>query len=246
MKLFLVLGSSILLVLGIVGSAFAHPIETCNAGTISAGSHTSITVTGQCGFPASGVVTINGNLTVADGAILNDHAVSGATVHITGSVKVGKGAVLGLGYGPDEENPTEATVGGNIAADQPLTLYLGHVTVGGTVRSNGGGDPGRNFPIKDNTIGGSLVLNGWHGLWIGAIRNHVSGNVTVSNNTAANPSELPGSDSTEVQTNVIGGSLICHNNTPTAQVNMFDGGQPNIVGGNAYGECPPRIVTNPT
>ena len=83
-------------------------------------------------------------------------------------------------------------------------------------------------------------------MWIGAIRNHVSGNVTVSNNTAANPSTLPGSDSTEVQTNVIGGSLICHNNTPTAQVNMFDGGQPNIVGGNAYGECPPRIVTNPT
>ena len=245
MRLLLVLGSSILLVLGIVGSAFAHPIETCNGGTIAAGPHGNVTVTGQCGFPASGVVTINGNLIVASGAILNDHAASGANVHVTGDVRVGSGAVLGLGYGP-EENPAAATVGGNIQADRPLTLYLGNVTVGGNVRSQGGGDPGRNFPIKDNTIGGNLVLNGWHGLWLGAIRNHVGGNVTVSNNTAANPSELPGIDSTEVQTNVIGGSLICHNNTPTAQVNMFDGGQPNIVGGNAYGECPPRLVNNPT
>ena len=50
----------------------------------------------------------------------------------------------------------------------------------------------------------------------------------------------------EVQTNVIAGDLICHGNTPTAQVNQFDGGEPNAVGGNSVGACPPRIVDNPT
>ena len=90
-----------------------------------------------------------------------------AQVHITGNVKVGKGAVLGLGYNAPEGALGPDTVGGSIAAGQPLTLYMGSVTVGGTVRSNGGGEPGRNFPIKDNTIDGSLVFKGWRGLWIG-------------------------------------------------------------------------------
>jgi hypothetical protein len=34
-------------------------------------------------------VNINGNLNVADGAILNDHAASSATVLVTGNVIVG-------------------------------------------------------------------------------------------------------------------------------------------------------------
>jgi hypothetical protein len=38
-------------------------------------------------------------------------------------------------------------------------------------------------------------------------------------------------------TNVIAGNLICHNNTPAAQVNPDDGGQPNTVGGRKIGEC---------
>jgi hypothetical protein len=34
------------------------------------------------------------------------------------------------------------------------------------------------------------------GLWLGAIRDTVGGNLIVSNNTAADTSQLPGSDST--------------------------------------------------
>ena len=134
MKLFLLVSSSILLVLGVVGSgALAAARETCSAGTIGAGSHGSITVTGNCDFPDSGVVTINGNLTVADGAILNDHAFPHpATVHIAGNVTVGKGAVLGLGYNRPEGVLGPNTVGGNITANQPLTLYLGNTTVAAT------------------------------------------------------------------------------------------------------------------
>ena len=132
------------------------------------------------------------------------------------------------------------------ALGSPAALYLGGMTVHGNLVSNGGSGPGRNFPIKDNTIGGNLVLQGWSGQWIGAIRNDVGGNVNFSKNNALDTSTVPGSDSSEVQTNVISGNLICHGNTPTAQVNQFDGGQPNVVGGNSVGECPPRIVDNPT
>ena len=102
------------------------------------------------------------------------------------------------------------------------------------------------IPTKDNTIGGNLIIQGWTGMWIGLIRNDVGGNVDFSKNTAMDTSVVPGSDSSEVQTNVIAGNLICHGNTPTAQVNQFDGGEPNEIGGNAVGECPPRIVDNPT
>ena len=165
---------------------------------------------------------------------------------VNGNVIVGKGAVLGLGhYNPT--GPHAATVNGNIVAKQPLTLYLGAITVHGNVVSNGGGDPTRNFPIKDDTVGGNLILQGWHGLWLGAIRDTVGGNLIVSKNTAADPSQLPGSDSTEVQTNNVKGNLICQGNTPAAQVNPDDGGQPNIVGGNRSASAPgsdPRSFAN--
>jgi len=167
-------------------------------------------------------------------------------VHVTGNVRVGKGAVLGLGsyktpgfVGPD-------TVGGSIVADQPLTLYLGGVTVDGSVISIGGGLSStsvadfRNFPIKDNVIHGNLVIAGWRGGWMGVIRNHVGRNVIVFRNVSrSNPETGPGTDadSTEVQTNVIGGNLVCFGNSPDAQVNSGDGGQPNAVGGHAFGEC---------
>ena len=77
-------------------------------------------------------------------------------------------------------------MGGNIVANQPLSLYLGNMTVHGNVVSNGGGTSERfyNFPIKDNVIDGNLTIHGWTGGWWGAIANTVGGNVDVSNNTS--------------------------------------------------------------
>ena len=237
-KLRLLLGVGVLLVLGVVGSwalAAGQAKATCSGGEIVAGTYRSLTVTGNCTFADGAVVTINGNLTVAQGAILNDHATSTATVHVTGNVKVGKGAVLGLGdYDPTP--PDTAVVDGNIIANNPLTLYLGGMTVHGSVVSNGGGDPGRNFPIKDDTIDGNLIIQGWSGLWMGVIRVTVGGNVNVSRNVASDPSQLPGSDSTEVATNTISGNLICRGNTPAAQLGDT-GGTTNTVGGHKLGEC---------
>ena len=85
-------------------------------------------------------------------------------------------------------------------------------------------------------IGGNLILQGWSGGWIGAIRNHVGGNIIFSKNTALDTSTLPGIDSSEVVTNTIRGNLICHDNTPTVQIGD-SGGVPNTVGGNKIGEC---------
>lgn len=227
---------------------------TCGVdGPIPGGIYSSLVVNANCFF--GGDVTVNGNVTVADGAVLNDHAGSGADhVLITGNVKVGKGAVLGLGtYNPSAIHDT--TVNGNIVANQPLSLYLSFATVHGNVVSNGGGTAAdfRNFPIKDNTIDGNLVVQGWHGGWLGVIRNRVGGNVIVSKNasvvmltgcTGEGEEEVctgfgPGFDvdSTEVQTNVISGNLVCQGNFPGAQVNALDGGELNDVGGRAIGQC---------
>jgi hypothetical protein len=193
-------------------------------------------------------VTVTHNLVVAAGAALNDHAASPlTTVHVGGNVLVGKGAILGLGtYNPAA--PHNSVVEGNVIADQPLSLYISFTNIHGSLLSHGGGGgvtgEFRNFPIKDNTIGRNLVVMGWTGGWIGLIRNHVGGNVIFSHNRSVinglvDP-PVPGQvdpDSSEVMTNVIGGNLICQGNTPKAQVNPADGGQPNTVAGHKIGQC---------
>jgi hypothetical protein len=220
---------------------------TCSGGTIAAGNYSSLTVTGVCTF-GGGTVTVRHNLVVAAGASLNDHAMSPlTTVHVGGNVLVGKGGILGLGtYDPTA--PHDTVVDGNVIANQPLSLYISFTTIHGSLISNGGGGGAtgefRNFPTKDNTIGRNAVIQGWTGGWIGFIRNHVGGNVIFSKNKSVinglvNP-PVPGqvdTDSSEVMTNVIGRNLICQGNTPKAQVNPDDGGQPNTVGGRKIGQC---------
>jgi hypothetical protein len=256
MKLLLLLGSGILLALGITGSsAFAAKpgAGTCSGGApgfgnaelIPADTYAGFTVTGYCVF-GPGAMTINGNLTIADGAQLNDHASGMASVHITGNVTVGNGGVLGLGdYNPFSHE--SAIVDGNVTAHQPETLYLGGMTVHGNLVSNGGGNPEseRNFPIKDDTVDGNVIIQGWHGFCFGIIRVTVGGNVIVAN-TSGTQVGLPDTefegilDSTEVVSNVIEGNLICHGNTPPAQIGdaiLDPGNGLNTVGGSAIGEC---------
>jgi hypothetical protein len=209
-------------------SASAAAITACrDGGVLADGTYNIVVVSGNCSFADGATITIRGHLILNEGAVLNDHAASTATVHV-------RGAVLGLGtYAPV---PNGTSVDGSVLAYNPGTLYLGGMTVHGSVISIGGGDPGRNFPIKDDTIDGNLVIYGWSGLWMGVIRDHVGGSVIVSNNRATDPTQLPGSDSTEVANNDIAGNLICTNNTPAAQ--LGDTEQPgNLVGGLKLGEC---------
>ena len=84
---------------------------------------------------------------------------------------------------------------GNVTAHQPETLYLGGMTVHGNVVSNGGGNPAseRNFPFKDDTVDGNVILQGWHGFWFGVIRATVGGNLIVAD-TSGTQVGLPDTD----------------------------------------------------
>ena len=160
-------------------------------------------------------------------------------LYITGNVKVGKDGVLGLGnYNPAPPH-TSAVVDGNVVANGPATLYLGGMTIHGNLVSNGGSGAGRNFPIKDDAIDGNVIVQGWSGLWFGILRSTVGGNVVVANTsgTQTGVDEFVGIlDSTEIVDNTIGGNLICHGNSPAAQIGDSGGG-PNNVDGNVIGEC---------
>ena len=264
MRRLTLLGTVVALVaMALPGSALAAKpgAGTCTGGTMADGTYDGgFTVTGTCTIAYGAHVQINGDLTIVDGASLDDHGAEApwaqaAEMHITGNVYVGKGAVLGLGYNADEASLGPDTVGGSIIANQPLALQLGNVTVDGNVISNGGGvlstsiDDFRNFPVKDNVIHGNLIIQGWQGGWIGLIRNQVDGNVVFANNVSmSNPETGPGTDedSSEVMGSsvfglsfpqTIGGNLICHGNVPAAHVNVGDFGDYNVVSGKKIGEC---------
>lgn len=233
-----------------VASAGANPFvgpPICSSGGAAVfGTYSGLTISGNAYVPEGKTLAVTGTLTLAPGSCLDAFSVS--TVQVGGDIKVGRGAVLGLGctpgsLGPPFDQPpchgqtTNDTVGGSILADQPLTMYLDGNTIRGDVISRGGG-PGLtsdrfvNFPIKDNTIGGRLLVEGWQGGWAGLIRNHVAGNVGFSHNAS-----VLDPDSNEVQTNVIGGDLVCFGNSPAAQINPADGGLPNVVTGQRLGQC---------
>lgn len=216
-------------------SADARPNIVCTEGTIAAGTYGPLTVTGNCTF-GEGTVTIDGNLTVAPGAVLNDHAAAPAIVYVTGNVSVGQGGVVGLGSYAPTGSHSSAVVGGNVIGNGAASLYLGGMTVRGNLIVDGGGDAGRNLPLKDDTVGGNLIVQNWTGLWFGIIRDEVGGNVIVHNNAAADPTTLPGSDSSEIVTNTIQGNLICSGNTPAPQVGDSEGAT-NTVNGNEIGQC---------
>ena len=145
---------------------------------------------------------------------------------------VGDGATLGLGCSPGAIGPkppcgtsrTSDTVGGNIIANQPLTMYLTATSIRGSVVSIGGGpgpvfSPYINYPIKENVIGGNLLVAGWKGAWFGVLRNSIGGNAVLLNNVGVTISEethLP--DSSEIVSNSISGNLVCFGNQPAAQV----------------------------
>ena len=244
-QLLLAIAAAAVLALGGANAFAGKPgDDPCSTGTLASGSYDGFTVTGTCNVGFLANVTVNGNVTVAPGAVLMGLIPS--TVHIAGNVLVGEGGIFGLGYATRSD-----VVDGNIVANQPLSLYLGNVTVHGNVVSNGGGTglhDFRNFPLKENQIDGNLVVHGWQGGWFGILRNHIDGNVDLSgigsivhlvpdgceNDCTVAPGGDP--DSTEVADNVVGGNLICQNNSPAAQFGDSGGG-PNTVAGRAVGEC---------
>ncbi len=280
MKFRILLGATMILAslattaIGLAGSAgvaSADPVNVplcgSNEGAVGAalsGTYHNLTVTHIAYVRKRDNLKVTGNLTLAPGSCLD--AFSLGTVQVGHNVNVEKGATLALGCAPGSNGPpgippcgysvAADTVGGNITADQPLTMYLTAVTVGGNVTSYGGGfsAKGLSFPVKSMDIGGNLVLQGWtggQGAWIGALRNQVAGNMIVSDNVGHRPGDggIP-NDSTEIDGNTVGRDLVCENNTPPAQYgdayNPGEGNGPNVVGKEAIGECASLTVPPPS
>jgi len=124
----------------------------CTGGNIAPGHYKSIVVTGVCYMPV-GTIVVQGNLTVAPGALLDavtpgdppgKHPVVPATVRIGGNVFVGKGAVLALGCSPNIScsNPPGISfdrVGGSVTALGSLAVVIHSATIRGNVTVLGGG-----------------------------------------------------------------------------------------------------------
>ena len=228
------------------------PVPLCNGspGTeLNQTHYGDLTLSGNAWVGNTDTLTVYGNLTLKPGACLD--AFSLGTVRVSGSVFVKKGAILALGCAPDAAEPPSPcgtsysydTVGGSILADQPWTMYLTNITVWGNVVSNGGGpgptlSPYVNFPIKDNRIYGNLIVQGWQGAWLGALRNTVRGAAIFENNVGVTIGDTGKPDANEDVGNTIFGNLICLGNSPA--VGFGDSGaRPNrvSVAGAASGEC---------
>lgn len=236
-----------------VGVASADPVGApiCStAGRAIAGyHHGNLVVRGNAYVASGATLRVRGNLVLARGACLD--AFSLGTVHVRRSVLVRDGATLALGCAPGANGPppmapcnfttTDDTVGGNILAWHPATMFLTAVTVGRNVVSVGGGpgtqDVGKSFAVKGMKVRGSLVLYGWKGGWIGALRNNVGRDLVFSHNAGSRPGDSGANDSSEVDGNTVGRNLVCYRNVPAAQFGDAPPPHANTVGGRAFGEC---------
>ncbi|HZU12384.1 MAG TPA: hypothetical protein VFB58_06060 [Chloroflexota bacterium] len=220
---------------GVAGAAGAGR-GMCSGG-VATGTYQGLLVTGYCAVPSGSTLNVQGNLVVAPDGYFD--ALTMSTVNVSGNILVDRGATLALGCTfaspPPCTGNTNDTVGGNIIATHAFTMYLDGDTINGNVISIGGGpgptfNPFVNLAIKDNVIGGNVLVNGWQGAWAGFIRNVTYGSVMWMNVVTVDP------DSNEIVTNWIAGNLACRGNMPAAQIGD-SGGSPNVVLGQAVGEC---------
>ena len=227
-----------------VSAAEAHGY-TCSGGTIAPGTYESITVSGFCAIP-SGAVHVENNLRLLPNSGLNATFDTG-TLTVGADVLVGRNAVLGMGCSkidnpPGACNPPHDRIGGNLDADNArgVLVYTTHVHGKISIRGGSGavGCSQTLFPhgppvystLEDNFIEGSTTVIGYTGCWFGFIRNHVDATVRYDRNMLADP------DASEIVTNVIGESLVCHNNSPAPHVGD-SGGVPNKVEDSKVGQC---------
>ena len=168
-----------------------------NLTPIPSGTYASITVKGVCAPAPNAVINVFGNVNVAPGAVLDAQSAP-STITVGHDVLAAPGAILGLGCLPNPVghmtghpctvDPTESsniTVNGNVIAWGANTVLLNGITVRANVTLIGGGEQAGNpWPIKNNTIGGSLVVYGVTPEWLGVLLNNVGGNVFLTNITA--------------------------------------------------------------
>ncbi len=171
-------------------------------------------------------------------------------IDVRGGLYIGAGATFVLG---SEEDPTsQGTIRGGVHAHDAANVQIHFATILGGVDIEGGSGPFYPntpfcFPsdesdpnseivcltfnaIEDNVIKGGVSIDGYDGFWLGFIRNTVSGSVSLTDNTVADP------DGNEYVTNTIRGSLQCSGNDPAPQVGDSQGDE-NVVTGAKSGQC---------
>ena len=258
--------------LGVFGTAAASGAahadgagDTCAGGPIAPRTYHSLTVTGFCSM-GSGVFDIKGGLTIAPGGGLNatdcaSQVTVGAGLDVQGGGLLALGAsATGHGGGSCPAD-TKDVVRGGLAANGAIAVIIHGTTINGGFSVQGGGGfddctknlPGAPFPpfsnVEDSRINGGASISGLTTCWIGIIRVHVNGGMTVDDNT------LGDTDAIEIGLNVIHGGLACSGNRldpavppdldPThhagngAPTNFFDGfgPNPNTVTGRETGQC---------
>jgi hypothetical protein len=226
---------------------------TCSGGSIAPGTYSSLSITGFCTVDAGSVV-VEHNLTVGRNAGLVAAFGGGPSLTVGGNLYVRPNGVLVLGCepeafvcfnDPDQQVGTlssKGTVFGSLIAYEALAVLVHNTYVGHNLFVNKGGggvtcDPQAALfgspayaTFEDTSIGGSATIEHWRSCWLGFFRSTVEHSVNFNNNIVADP------DGNEVQTNTIGGNLICRANTPDPQTGD-SGGSPNTVLGRAIAEC---------
>jgi hypothetical protein len=214
--------------------------RTVCAGPLAPGTYQGLIIKRAC-IVSKGPVTVNGNVILKPGSVFN--AISTAVLTVRGAIRVGQGALLGLGCSPEVgcKTLTPDDFNGNIVASQPLGVIIQSGTISGNVSVTGGGG-GRNCKtnpllkspnfstIEDTVVRGNVSFSGIRSCWFGLIRDHLHGNVSIRGNRWADP------DANEVVTNVIFGNVFCPRNSPAPQVGDSKG-KPNVVFGSTK-RCP--------
>ena len=152
----------------IANAAAADPSLVCTGGSIPSGTYSSILVTGRCSVPA-GLVSVDGDLRVAPGALLDAMTPAGfpiapanlpGIVQVGGNLMVGRGAILILGCdlailcspgnstypapglypgSPIGFSNPGDIVAGNIVSTGGLAVIVHSVKIGGNASLLGGG-----------------------------------------------------------------------------------------------------------
>jgi hypothetical protein len=181
-----------------------------------------------------GTLTVQHGAALVAAFALNDNTGRGASnLTVRGDVAVKNGGTLLLGCeaaefacldDPDQNNPTlnsHSHVGGNLTANGALGVIIHNVRVDGNLTETGGGgglncDPSGIFaafgsPVyndtEDSGIGGNLTISDVTSCWMGVIRLHVGGSVSLVDNNFAD------TDAIEILSNVVAHNLACSGNS---------------------------------
>lgn len=154
-------------------------------------------------------------------------------VTVNGGILIETGATFYLGY---EGGPPSGTINGGITADNAGRVFVHNAQINGGINVQGGVGPFSpscntlnptfhtcSDDFEDSTIHGAVTINGFNGFYLGFIRNHDSGSVTVSGNTVV--------DEIDIGTLVVNGNLMCSGNTPLENTGVSPGAPPSIVTG---------------